>query len=228
MPVHPRAPSRFRQALALALDALAPRRCPSCDEVASARSLCGTCLETLEPPPEGAAALAAFAYGGALAEAVRKAKFHPDEARARALLPLFTKALLDEAGEQLQGADLITFVPLHWRRLRTRGFDLAAMLATALAPSLGLPCEQALTCSRFDAPLSRGASVKERARLVTGRYRPAGTSLAGRRALLVDDVVTTGATLGEAARVLLAAGAAEVVPVALAATPLTGGERPLG
>lgn len=199
-----------------ALHALIPRRCAACDEPLADGDLCRPCEDTLVEAEE-AAALAPFAYGGAIAEAVRGAKFRPDERPARALARLFTRAALEAWPDLGHSVDVVAWVPLHPRRLRTRGFDLAALLAHALARPLSLPCRPLLTCVRHDPPLSRGADVAERARRVRDRYQ--ASEVEGLRVLLVDDVVTTGATLGEATRVLLAAGAREVIPVALAATP---------
>lgn len=220
---HPRLQNRFRlgercaRVLRTVLEALIPRRCAACDAPCAAGDLCRPCRDTLEDAPEGALALAPFAYGGALAEAVRHAKFRPDERPARALSSLFCHAVLDRWPELRSRVDVVTWVPLHARRLRSRGFDLSALIAASLARELGVPCRSLLRCARHDPPLSRGADVGERARRVHGRYRAVGTA-EGSRVLLIDDVVTTGATLAEATLVLEQAGAAEVVPMALAAT----------
>lgn len=205
------------------LDALLPRPCAACEKPAGRGVFCPVCAETLEPPPAGAHALAAFAYGGALSDAVRQAKFHPDEARARALVPAFAEALLRRRAE-LPEADLVTWVPLHWRRRLSRGFDLPALLAKGGADALGLPLKDTLRSTRLDPPLSLASDMGRRDQAVRGRYAARSRSIAGARVLLVDDVVTTGATLREAARVLLEAGASAVHPLALAATPREGGQ----
>ncbi len=204
--------------LQAALAALIPRRCAACDERCAEGDLCPPCAETLVEAPDGAAALAPFAYGGALAEAVRRAKFRPDERPARALARLFTHGVQERWPNVAESFDVIAWVPLHRARLRTRGFDLAALFASALGRALPMPCRPLLVCTRHDPPLSRGADVLERARRVKQRYR-VSADVAGLKVLLIDDVVTTGATLTEASRALLEAGALEVIPLALAATP---------
>lgn len=206
-----------------ALAAVIPRRCVACDEPTREGDLCPPCADTLIDAFE-APVRAPFAYGGALAEAVRHAKFRPDERPARALARLFARRVPERWPELRESVDVIAWVPLHPRRLRTRGFDLAALLAHTLSRELSLPCEAALRCVRHDPPLSRGADVEERARRVRDRYQVEG-SLEGLRVLLIDDVVTTGATLAESARVLEEAGAREVIPLALAATPSWRAER---
>lgn len=206
------------RALQACLAAFVPGRCVACDGRSEGEPLCRTCADTLEEAPEDAAAPAPFAYGGALAEAVRRAKFRPDERPARALAAMFASAVNERLEDVTEGAQTVAWVPLHPRRLRTRGFDLASLLAHAVAKALRLPCEALLGCERYDPPLSRGADVEERTRRVVGRYTVTADVM-GRRILLIDDVVTSGATLAEATRVLLDAGALEVVPLALAATP---------
>ena len=212
------------------LEALLPRVCAACERPSGREVFCALCAETLEPPPPGAVAAAAFAYGGALADAIRQAKFHPDELRARALLPAFVEALqrgamgLPDAPE----LDAVTFIPLHWRRRVARGFDLPALLAKACADTLGLPLLSALRCARLDPPLSLASDTGRRAQAVRGRYQARAGTVTGARLLLVDDVVTTGATLREASRVLCEAGALAVHPLALAATPRDGEPLPHG
>ena len=98
-----------------------------------------------------------------------------------------------------------------------RGFDLPALLARALAAHARVPVVDALACTRVDAPLSFGADKAQRAAAVSGRYR-ARRSFEGQRLLLVDDVHTTGATLGECTRILEGAGA-HVAPAVLAVAP---------
>lgn len=192
---------------------LLPRRCAACGAPAPV-ALCEICALDVARPEPGAPARAAFAYAGAVRAALRRAKFRRDAGALHALLP-GACARLAPPGE----ADAVCFVPLHPRRLLARGFDPAAVVAVALARTWGLPLvANALRCGRHDPPLSHGADAARRARQVAGRYR-AGAGVAGARLVVVDDVVTTGATLREAARALRRAGAEPVERVALAATP---------
>lgn len=112
-------------------------------------------------------------------------------------------------------------VPLHPLRALERGFDQAALLAAAAARTSGIPCVRALARSRATPPQgamgagSRAHNVRGAFRAV--RFRPwAVRALAGREAWLVDDVLTSGATADECARVLKRLGAARVGVLAVA------------
>ncbi len=118
--------------------------------------------------------------------------------------------------------DVVTWVPLSGRRLRSRGYDQAKLLACQLAKQLDLPCISLLRKIRNAAPQSGSGGREERKSNIKGAYRIIpGYELSGKTILLVDDIVTTGATLSECASVLLAAGAAQVKAVTLARTDLT-------
>ena len=115
-------------------------------------------------------------------------------------------------------ADLVTWVPLSRKRRRRRGYDQAGLLAKEVARLLQLPLESCLEKTRHNPAQSGTADAAARWRNVQGVYR-AVTSFAQERVLLSDDIVTTGATLSEAAGTLLAAGASEVIGLTLARTP---------
>jgi ComF family protein len=114
--------------------------------------------------------------------------------------------------------DLLVPVPVHAARRRERGYDQAELLARAAARELGLPMAPALERTRATTPQyrldrrHRAVNVAD-AFAVSGRYAAA---VAGRSVVLVDDVVTTGATLAESASALLAAGAVAVAAVTVA------------
>jgi ComF family protein len=109
----------------------------------------------------------------------------------------------------------VTAVPLHWRRYWGRGYNQADALALALARRLALRRVQPLRRAVATPPLARLGRT-ERARIMRDAFRPrrgAEPLLRGRTVLLVDDILTTGATSGAAARALKRAGAAHVVVV---------------
>ena len=165
-----------------------------------------------------------MAYEGTGREVVARLKYR----NARSALPWLGAGMADLVA--LRGADqidVVTWVPTTAARRRARGFDQGRLLASAVARHLGLPCRPLLR--RLPGPPQTGASRSARL---------AGPRLALRRAqvpsgvLLVDDVVTTGATLATAALLLRAAGAGHVAGAVAArrgartaASAGTGGPR---
>ncbi len=117
-----------------------------------------------------------------------------------------------------EGFDLLTWVPTGTLRRLRRGYDQVALLAQAVGRELEMEPVQLLKKIRNNRPQSGIAGQAERRANVLGAYRVAGAeSIQGKRILLLDDVITTGATAGECARVLLTAGAKEVHCGAVAA-----------
>lgn len=119
-------------------------------------------------------------------------------------------------------ADAVTPVPLHPRRLTTRGYNQALELARPLARALGLPLLPGLLARTRHTPPQTGKAREERVRNLQDAFT-APKGVEGRRLLLVDDTLTTGATLASAARSLLRAGAAEVSVAVVSRTALRHG-----
>ena len=109
------------------------------------------------------------------------------------------------------GGDLVVPVPLHGGRLRSRGYNQSALLGKTLAQTVGLPFDDsAARRVRATKPLAKSMNRAERRAIVTGAFAGVSARVEGRRIVLVDDVVTTGATLDSCARALLDAGAVSV------------------
>jgi ComF family protein len=160
-------------------------------------------------PPAFAHAAAALAYGGAVTQALLRWK-HGGHRHVARSLACFLAPLLKQAAEQ--GAEVVCPVPLHPRRLCQRGFNQALDLLRA---ARGRDSRMAVACDALartvDTPsLGRGTPA-ERRRLVANAFavkRP--RTIEGKKILVVDDVMTTGATLHEAASAMKLAGAASV------------------
>jgi ComF family protein len=190
--------------------------------VAPAEYRCGQCRE--KPPPVDRL-LAVWSYQPPLSQVILALKLrrldYLGEALAAAALARLSGEQEGRAPERenLTAVDLVVPVPLPWRRRWVRGFNQAERIARPLAAALGVPFDEALRRIRA----SRTQRSLGRRRRLLG---PEGTfgvrrsaSVAGCRVLLVDDVVTTGATVTAAASALVAAGASAVMALALARTP---------
>ncbi len=165
---------------------------------------CGACLAE---PPRYTAARAALVYGGPARRVLLALKHGDRQHLARIMAGHMARA----AGPLLGTDVLIVPVPLHWRRLWQRGFNQAALLARALARGSGAPIAVDALVRAKPTAISRGLGRSARARNVRGAFRVRDRALVrGRRIVLVDDVLTTGATADACARVLRRAGAQEV------------------
>lgn len=175
--------------------------CPYCalplDHSAAA---CGTCL--LEPPPQSGAR-AVFLYRPPVDRLLLRFKFHADLAAGRLLADLMRERLAD-AGRP----EALVPLPLHASRLRRRGYDQALELARPLAHGLQLPLDAGrLERQRATAPQSE-LDAATRRRNLRGAFR--ARDGVPRHVALVDDVMTTGATVHAAVQALRQAGSVRV------------------
>lgn len=187
---------------------LPPRRCDRCCEP-EVSGLCGPCRSS---PPAFERAVVPFLFGGALAEAVHRFKYEDSPHYALALAQVARPA----AEPELDWCQTVAPVPLHPVRLRRRGYDQALLLARPLAAAAGREVAARAVRRVRDTASQVGRDRAARERNVAGAFRADPRAVEGRRVLLVDDVLTTGATADAAARALLEAGAAAVRVVALA------------
>ena len=128
----------------------------------------------------------------------------------------------------VEGADALVPVPLHWRRLWARRFNQSAALAEAISASSGIAGRHAALRRVKATPQQVGLSRSRARHNVQGAFRvapPSKAEVAGRRLIVVDDVLTSGATSDACARALLRAGAAQV-DVLVFARVVDATERP--
>lgn len=239
----------------MAIDLVLPPRCPACGEIVEAdHSFCQSCWTTLrfitapmcngcgEPfeipyiqdmlcgdclatPRQFSSARAALAYEGAARDVVLTFKHGDRPHLARTMARQIARAgedwLMRENG-------LIVPVPLHRWRLWRRGYNQAALLAQALSDHSAMPLALDVIERVKATPTSMGMSRAERARNVKGAFRippRARARISGRRVVLVDDVLTTGATADACARLLIKAGAERVDVLTWARVVRAGGAR---
>ena len=233
-----RAAGAIGAALRAALDLALPQLCPACRAPVEGRGLCPGCwsklsfisrpycerlgipfvydpgpgilsMEAIADPPAYHRARAAVRF-----DDISRALVHAFKYGDRLDLAPMMGAWMNGAGrELLVAADALVPVPLHWRRLWSRRFNQSATLATAISAESGVPVVSG-ALQRVKPTLQQvGLSRSERAANIQGAFRvPAedrGT-VAGRRLVLIDDVLTSGATVNGCARALLRAGAANV------------------
>jgi len=188
--------------------------CPRCAlPLASPAPACGACLAR-EPP--FTAAWAPFRYGHPLDLLETRFKFGRDLAAGRVLAALLVeRARL--AGPVLPA--LIVPVPLHVARLRERGYNQALELARPLAAGLGVPLREDVLLRTRATPPQTGLDARARRRNLRGAFALAPGFVLPPHVVVLDDVMTTGATLREAASLLREQGAARVDAWALARAP---------
>jgi ComF family protein len=228
----------LRAAFGRTIDVALPRLCAACRGPVESEGLCPACWSKLSfiappycerlgipfpfDPGPGVLSMEAIADPPAYRRARAAVRF--DEV-ARALVhalkygdrldlaPMMGRWMATAGAALIADTDAIVPVPLHWRRQWTRRFNQAALLSEVIAKAGGVPVVHAALKRVKATPQQVGLSQSERALNVQGAFRvgpAAKAAVAGRRLILVDDVVTTGATVDACARALLRAGAADV------------------
>lgn len=220
------------QFLSPVLDFMLPPRCPGCAAIVTAdhRFCAGcwaqldfltapgcahcsrplgtsdglTCANCMAAPPDYDAVIAAVAYGDIAKRVALRLKY--------ARRPGLARTIATVLGDRLpQGATLVP-VPLHRWRLWQRGFNQSVAIARALEKRGGLPCDVMSLKRKRATPSLRGLGAQQRKQAVRGAFDVA-RRWDGQHVLLVDDVLTTGATANACAKALKKAGAARVTLV---------------
>ncbi len=233
-----RAADAVRGVLRTALDLALPPLCPACREPIEGRGLCPTCWSKLSfitrpycerlgtpfvyDPGPGILSMEAIAdppaYNRARAavrfDEISRALVHGLKYGDRLdLAPMMGRWISQAGRELLAEADALVPVPLHWRRLWARRFNQSTVLATTVSRQTGVPVAAGALKRIKPTAQQVGLSRTERAANVQGAFRvPADgkPAVTGRRLVLIDDVLTSGATVDGCARALLRAGAANV------------------
>lgn len=229
----------FRSLFRIGLDAALPSLCPACREpLGDGAGLCAACWAKLSPiekpycarlgipfiydPGPGLLSMEAMANPPAYDRA-RAAVRYDEVARSLVisfkfgdrldLAPMMGRWMARAGTELLADADALVPVPLHWRRLWGRRFNQSAALSGAISEVSGVPVLYDTLRRIRPTPQQIGLSKTDRANNVQGAFRVPDdrkATLKDRRVILVDDVLTSGATVDTCARALLRAGAAHV------------------
>lgn len=183
--------------------------CPQCSEQTTHGERCGACLKD---PPDFARTIALFRYEFPVDRLIHALKYGHQLALAAWLGKQLADALV------AADYDLLLPLPLHPARLRERGFNQAAEIARSIGTLAGIPLDVLCLTRTRPTPPQAELPLKERARNVRGAFA-CSADLSGKRILLVDDVMTSGSTLRECARVVKLHGASKIT-VAVAARAL--------
>ena len=190
--------------------------------------LCRTCRFALAAPvalPRSGEVIAALPFAGRPRDVILGFKYGNRRQLGHHVAGLLVNRLL-AAGVRPHDVDVVTWAPTSRRRRRRRGFDQAELVAQRVAAQLGVPCRRLLERDGDDTP----QTGRDRAARLHGPVFRASPRAAGQHVLVVDDVVTTGATLRSASDALQRAGAVDVIRAALATTPALvarTGDRPI-
>ena len=206
------------------LDLIFPPRCVFCRRFLEKGEdrICARCETELPYTSDGgeqvgeyfSLCVAPLYYEKDVRESIHRYKFHDAELYAPVYGKLVAACVRDSRSGQF---DCISWVPLSRKRLRERGYDQAMLLAKAVAAELGAEAVPTLEKIRDTAKQSQTGSREKRRANIAGAYRALEPErVRDKRVLLIDDVVTTGATLDECARTLRGAGARAVFCAALA------------
>ena len=212
--------------ISILLDILFPPKCVFCSRILnkSDEGWCDDCTESLPYADNGGKqdgdvfdfCVSPLYYRGVVRKSILRYKFR----NAPGYAVIYGKLLADCIRESPDmDYDIITWVPLSEKHLRSRGYDQALLLASSTAAELGDITTDTLRKPRDIKAQSELGDREERSANIKGAYIiPDPETVNGKSILLIDDIITTGSTLSECARVLLSAGAKRVVCATLART----------
>lgn len=205
------------------LELLYPPKCVFCGRLLkkTEQDLCGKCRfalpETEQSVKRGSYYIECFAvyyYEEFVADSIRRFKFGGMQQYAEAYGRRIALLLL----RRRVTFDVLSWVPVSEKRRRERGYDQTLLIAQSVAAELGVQCVRTLCKIRNNQPQSSQVDAAARHANVINAYRAVDAErYFGKRVLLIDDVITTGATLSECSHTLRTAGAASVVCATLAA-----------
>lgn len=204
-------------------DIFFPRKCVLCRKVLyETQDLCPSCRAHTEEFPKPkykisfvAGWTAMWYYNGKVRRSMLLYKFYARQSYGSVYGRLLAMRLLSKP---LCDYDILTWVPVSRLRKWKRGFDQVELIAVSAGKELGTPAVPVLKKIRHTKPQSRLPDLSHRKANILGAYCvPDPAAIAGKRILLLDDIITTGATVSECARTLLTAGAKEVYCAAVAA-----------
>ena len=203
---------------------LFPPKCVLCRNILEKEEtdLCHVCRREISDFPKPKRSIpfleswtALWYYNGSVRKSILRYKFRNQRSYASVYGRLLAMKLLREYPD---GFDILTWTPISPIRRLRRGYDQVELLAKAVAAELGMEATPTLKKIRHNPPQSGIQGYAKRKANVLGAYRAEEPErFRGKRILLLDDIVTSGATASEAARVLLTAGAKEVILAAIAA-----------
>ena len=204
------------------LDLLFPPKCAFCGEH-GVHGVCANCEKTLPfcdtPLHERTGigtCVAPLRYEGAVRESLLRFKFRGGRGNAEGYGKILAQCVAEHFGGEF---DLVTYVPVSEKRRRERGYDQGFLLARETCRAWGVSPVTLLRKTRHTPAQSTLKTPEERKANVLGVYEAVGAEqIAGARILLIDDILTTGATLRECVRVLGEAGAKSVLCATLAAS----------
>ena len=194
-----------------------PARCLLCGRVVPAGEIfCRDCVKEIPEKPffrrialpgagaEGFFVYSSMSYEGGFRKSIHRLKFRGQKGLADPMGRLLAESIRDKD----LSFDAVTWVPMTEKKRRERGYDQSELLARAAAKELGIPCLPLLKKVR-ENKTQHELSGRQRQLNVKNAYR-AENGAEGKALLLIDDIVTTGATIGECAKMLYAAGANKV------------------
>ncbi len=194
-----------------------PERCPYCDKtIAAGKIACDICEAQF---PEtyssnyakgGYPCCSPFFYQGIFKEAVKRFKFNNMPQNAEKLATVLS--LCVKKSYDIKSIDIITFVPMFPAKEAVRGYNQSRLLAIELSKILGIPCENIIEKIKDNFPQHECTSQAQRRDNVKGVYKAADTeNIKGKKVLIIDDILTTGYTLGECCKVIAKKTKAEVL-----------------